>query len=116
MRTALHTRTVECFVESQIFHAKPGNDVVLCRRRKGVIRLAFQSGSDLVPVYFFGMNELFEQLSTSDGWFGTLSRNLRAGVTFFWGQYGLPIPFKAKVRETIFKSQTGQSLVFTVVL
>jgi diacylglycerol O-acyltransferase 2, plant len=41
---------------------------------------------------------MFEQLATSDGLLGRISRAMRAGVTFFWGQYGLPIPFPAKVR------------------
>ena len=40
---------------------------------------------------------MFEQLATSDGILGTLSRSMRAGLTFFWGQYGLPIPFATKV-------------------
>lgn len=90
----------------QIFYAKPGSDVVFFKRRKGLIRLALQTGADLIPVYFFGANYMFEQLATSDGILGKLSRSMRAGLTFFWGQYGLPIPFATKVVPCIFDQIT----------
>lgn len=42
--------------------ARPGSVDLTLRRRRGFVRLALQSGADLVPVYSFGENELYEQV------------------------------------------------------
>merc|ERR1711879_581804 len=45
----------------------------------------------------FGGNYFFENMATSDGWLGWFSRKTRLGITIFWGQYYLPIPYKVPV-------------------
>ncbi|XP_069776019.1 diacylglycerol O-acyltransferase 2-like isoform X2 [Narcine bancroftii] len=42
--------------------AHPGNHAVLLTNRKGFIRLALEFGADLVPVYCFGENEVYDQV------------------------------------------------------
>lgn len=82
---------------AEIFLAEPGKDTILIRRkRKGLMALCFKTGTYLVPAFVFGGNDYFRQLATAGGSLMRLSRSLRGAVTFFWGQYGLPIPFPAK--------------------
>ncbi|RKP10232.1 diacylglycerol acyltransferase [Thamnocephalis sphaerospora] len=47
--------------------ARPGiNDLVL-KRRLGFIKLAIRSGADLVPVFSFGENDIYDQLDNAEG-------------------------------------------------
>jgi len=78
-----------------IFAAHRGQDNICMKQRRGLVRLAFKTGSVLVPLYAFGGNDLWDHLATSDGWLGKISRKWRTGITLFWGQFYLPIPYKA---------------------
>ncbi|XP_069073530.1 2-acylglycerol O-acyltransferase 3 [Pleurodeles waltl] len=48
----------------------PGEERVVLRNRKGFVRLALEHGADLVPVYTFGENNLFEQVVFEEGSWG----------------------------------------------
>jgi len=50
---------------TEALYAMPGRSDVYIRRRKGFIKLAIETGSDLVPVYSFGESELYGQMSAS---------------------------------------------------
>ena len=39
---------------AEIFTSTPGKHVVIFKSRKGLIRLALESGAQLVPCYVFG--------------------------------------------------------------
>lgn len=54
--------------------SSPGVNAVVVKQRKGFVRMALEFGADLVPVYSFGENELFQQIVFSDG---TLGRRLQ---------------------------------------
>jgi len=43
--------------------ARPGTADLVLRRRLGFIKLAVREGADLVPVFSFGENDIFDQLS-----------------------------------------------------
>ncbi|KAK9893982.1 diacylglycerol acyltransferase [Cystobasidium minutum MCA 4210] len=47
--------------------ARPGTADLTLRRRLGFIKLAIREGADLVPVFSFGENDIFEQLSNEKG-------------------------------------------------
>ncbi|GAA6032011.1 hypothetical protein JCM8097_003387 [Rhodosporidiobolus ruineniae] len=47
--------------------AHPGTADLTLKRRKGFIKLAIRQGADLVPVFSFGENDIFEQLSNERG-------------------------------------------------
>ncbi|KAG8429359.1 hypothetical protein GDO86_018923 [Hymenochirus boettgeri] len=61
----------------------PGKHTVTLSGRKGFVRLALQHGADLVPVYSFGENELYEQVSFSpQSWGWWLQRHFKKYVGF----------------------------------
>lgn len=61
------------------------------------MRLSYETKAQLVPCYVFGGTDFFHTLATSDSLLSRLSRKMKAGLTIFWGQFYLPIPFPAKV-------------------
>ncbi|XP_051256734.1 2-acylglycerol O-acyltransferase 3b [Dicentrarchus labrax] len=56
--------------------SSPGLNTVVMRQRKGFVRVALEFGADLVPVYSFGENELFQQVIFSDGSLGRRLQDL----------------------------------------
>mmetsp|Transcript_41078 Transcript_41078/g.46676 ORF Transcript_41078/g.46676 Transcript_41078/m.46676 type:complete len:418 (-) Transcript_41078:278-1531(-) len=99
---------------SEIFLACPNQNVIKAPRR-GLIKLALQTGAVLIPTYVFGVNEFYHQLATygNENENSTkqhndnptniigkiqrcISRKLKGGFTFFWGQYGTTLPFESK--------------------
>jgi 1-acyl-sn-glycerol-3-phosphate acyltransferase len=79
----------------------PGSHDIVLQKRKGLIRLAVETGAMLCPCYAFGGTDFFQNLATDDGILATISRKFRLGLTLFWGQFGLPIPFAVKVTMTV---------------
>uniref|UniRef100_A0AAY4AFA1 Monoacylglycerol O-acyltransferase 2 n=2 Tax=Denticeps clupeoides TaxID=299321 RepID=A0AAY4AFA1_9TELE len=58
--------------------ARPGAYLVLLSKKKGFVKLAMEHGADLVPVYSFGENELFDQVSNPRGtWLRWLQEHLQ---------------------------------------
>jgi hypothetical protein len=70
---------------AEIFCAAPGTHAAVWRKRRGLVKLALETGCRLTPLYIFGGNETFHQMITSDSWVAQQSRALGASVTFFWG-------------------------------
>lgn len=56
--------------------SSPGVNTVVVRQRKGFVRVALEFGADLVPVYSFGENELFQQVVLSEGGLGRRLQDL----------------------------------------
>mmetsp|Transcript_43232 Transcript_43232/g.108249 ORF Transcript_43232/g.108249 Transcript_43232/m.108249 type:complete len:346 (-) Transcript_43232:435-1472(-) len=50
---------------TEALYAKPGDNTVYIKKRRGFVHLAMQTGSSLVPVYTFGENDSYNQLSDS---------------------------------------------------
>ncbi|XP_019504879.1 PREDICTED: 2-acylglycerol O-acyltransferase 2 [Hipposideros armiger] len=51
----------------EALNARPGAYKLLLRNRKGFVRLALVHGADLVPIFSFGENDLYDQVENSDG-------------------------------------------------
>ena len=82
---------------AEIFTSTPGRHTIVFKKRRGLVRLSIETGAQLVPCYVFGGTDFFHNLATDAGFFARLSRMCRAGVTIFWGRFGLPIPFCPRV-------------------
>ncbi|ELW71900.1 Diacylglycerol O-acyltransferase 2 [Tupaia chinensis] len=48
----------------------PGKNAVTLRNRKGFVKLALRHGADLVPIYSFGENEVYQQVIFEEGSWG----------------------------------------------
>lgn len=79
---------------AEIFSAARGRNAAVWRRRRGLCRLALETGARLVPLYVFGGNDFFDQLATSDSPIARLSRKLQISFTLYWGQYRTPMPHR----------------------
>lgn len=88
---------------AEIFTSKPGYNAIVFKSRKGLVKLSIDTRAELVPCYVFGGTDFFHTLATSDSVLSSISRKLKMGITIFWGQFGLPIPFPAKVTMVIGK-------------
>jgi hypothetical protein len=86
---------------AEVFTSTPGRNAVVFKNRYGLCRLSLETGAKLMPCYVFGGTDFFHNLATSDSVFSRASRKLKAGMTIFWGHFGLPIPFFPKVTITI---------------
>ncbi|XP_051900532.1 diacylglycerol O-acyltransferase 2-like [Pristis pectinata] len=62
---------------------RPGKCTVLLKNRKGFVRLALEHGADLVPVYCFGENDVYDQvLLDPASWGHRLQRQFQKLVGF----------------------------------
>lgn len=78
------------------------------RSRKGFVKLALETGAQIVPCYCFGNSQVFDtpfsgtsDNDTSGSWVARLSRRMRAVLVVFWGRFGLCIPFRAPLLTVI---------------
>ena len=46
---------------AEALNAHPGEHVLILNKRKGFIKVALETGAQLVPLYSFGENEVFRQ-------------------------------------------------------
>ncbi|KAJ7230645.1 DAGAT-domain-containing protein [Mycena pura] len=91
--------------------AHPGTADLTLRRRLGFIKLAIQNGADLVPVFSFGENDIFEQMRNDpDTTLFKLQRKFKStfGFTFplFYGRgflnYNLGVmPYRRQIVTVI---------------
>ena len=68
--------------------------------RKGLFRLAIKHNTPIVPVYCFGSTKIFRRLQLPPI-IEKLSLLLRISIVVFFGQFGLPIPFRQKLLYVI---------------
>ncbi len=52
---------------SESLAARPGIADLTLKRRLGFIKIAIRAGADLVPVFSFGENDVYDQLSNEEG-------------------------------------------------
>ena len=82
---------------AEVFASTPGKHKIVFKKRRGLIKLAIETGTQIIPCYVFGATYFFYNLATTESWVSQLSRKMRIGVTMFIGQFGLPIPFAPRV-------------------
>jgi len=86
---------------AEVFHSEVGNNTIVFQSRRGLCRMALETGASLIPCYVFGATDFFHNMATSDSLLSRISRQLKGGLTYFWGWGGLPLPFCPKVTMTI---------------
>ncbi|XP_015253546.1 PREDICTED: diacylglycerol O-acyltransferase 2-like [Cyprinodon variegatus] len=86
--------------------SSPGINRVVMRQRKGFVRTALEHGADLVPVYSFGENELFQQVILSEGSLGRRLQDLFKSIMgfapcLFVGERFALLPFRKPVTTVV---------------
>nr|XP_046266851.1 2-acylglycerol O-acyltransferase 3b [Scatophagus argus]XP_046266852.1 2-acylglycerol O-acyltransferase 3b [Scatophagus argus] len=86
--------------------SSPGVDTVVVKQRKGFVRMALEFGADLVPVYSFGENELFQQVIFSDGSLGRRLQDLFKKIVgfapcLFVGGHLAFIPYRSPITTVV---------------
>lgn len=85
--------------EAEALLSKPGCDDALVsgRRRRGFVRLALESGAELVPMYTFHNTSTYCTSSVLSGFRSWLSRRFQVCLPVFWGRWFLPLPFNVQL-------------------
>lgn len=86
--------------------SSPGVNTVVMKQRKGFVRVALEFGADLVPVYSFGENELFQQVIFSDGGLGRQLQDLFKKIMgfapcLFVGERFLIMPYRTPITTVV---------------
>lgn len=86
--------------------SSPGENTVVIKQRKGFVKLALEFGADLVPVYSFGENEIFQQVLFTEGSFGRKLQDLFKKIMgfapcLFVGEKFLFIPYRRPVTTVV---------------
>jgi hypothetical protein len=78
-----------------------GDEFIVLKSRKGLVKLAFSTGASLVPCYLFGNTHLFGIYSGGQGvlhcWLRNISRRIGGALVVFWGRMLLPIPYRVPI-------------------
>jgi 1-acyl-sn-glycerol-3-phosphate acyltransferase len=83
---------------AELFLSSNMEETLYLKKRKGFIKLALQTGVDVVPLYLFGNTTVLSVFKT--GFLASLSRQMQVSLTYFWGHWMLPIPKDVKVQFT----------------
>ncbi|KAI9932647.1 hypothetical protein MW887_008896 [Aspergillus wentii] len=86
--------------------AQPGKMGVVVKIRKGFVRVAVETGADLVPVLSFGENELFDQVDMNSSSVGGLVARIWETyvghkVTFALGRFGIFLPYRRPMNVVV---------------
>eukprot|EP01055_Gregarina_sp_Pseudo9_P001831 Gregarina_sp_Pseudo_9__1830@NODE_2248_length_1077_cov_67_642582_g2070_i0_p1_GENE_NODE_2248_length_1077_cov_67_642582_g2070_i0NODE_2248_length_1077_cov_67_642582_g2070_i0_p1_ORF_typecomplete_len328_score19_48DAGAT/PF03982_13/1_2e37Acyltransferase/PF01553_21/0_023_NODE_2248_length_1077_cov_67_642582_g2070_i0591042 len=80
---------------AELFLSSPEKESIFFEARKGIIRLAIETGADLTVTYLFGNSLVYSLLcSKQTAW---LSRQLKLSITLFWGRFGTCIPHYSRL-------------------
>jgi len=98
---------MSCFIypggeKEQLMH-RHNKERLFLNSRKGFIKLALQTGSQLVPVYAFGESSLYKQTSILHNFRMMLSKKFGVAIPLVYGHVGL-LPFRHPVTVTFGKA------------
>jgi hypothetical protein len=80
---------------AELFLSHHNVEHLYIKKRKGFIKLAMQTGADVIPLYFFGNTSTLDIVRNR--FLQEMSRRLGISITLMWGRWGLPIPLPRKV-------------------
>lgn len=99
IRSALTSKNVSILPGgiAELMLSSREHEKLYIKQRAGIVRVAIEKGTPIVPCYMFGNTQFFDQLATGDSWPARMSRHLKMSFTLFYGRFFLPIPFPCKV-------------------
>lgn len=102
---ANHTLGISTGGVAEVFETdtETGDEAIVLKERKGLVKLAIRSGAPLVPCYLFGNTKLFSLYcggvrgSMGHSLLKSLSRKIGFATVLFWGRFFLPIPYRIPI-------------------
>jgi len=82
---------------AEMYYSKMDEEILFLQERKGFLRIALTEGCDIIPCYVFGNNQILKRISTGNGLLEKASRKLRTTITWVYGYYGTPIPYRHQI-------------------
>jgi len=79
---------------AEIFLTDPNSNLTTLVARKGFIKLALQTGSDIVPAFVFGEKWVYRRLHLPRVVQNFFMKTLRLPLIIFWGQWFTWLPFQ----------------------
>lgn len=80
----------------EMFACSHKKDVIVIKKRRGIFHMALKTGTPLLPVYTFGITDLYERSGVSV----TLPfffKNDRDSIAWYFGKYYTPFPMRKKL-------------------
>jgi len=87
-----------------------GDEVIVLKERKGLVKLAFRTGAAITPSYVFGNTQIYSSWCWGErgDWlhdsFRALARKIGFAPITFWGRFYLPLPYRKPIVFVIGKS------------
>ncbi|KAJ3284869.1 Diacylglycerol O-acyltransferase 2 [Rhizoclosmatium sp. JEL0117] len=90
---------------AEAIDAIPGTNRLLLKNRFGFVKIALQNGADLVPVFGFGENDVWNQVENHEGTFvrrfqETFKKVTGVSPVLAYGRYGV-VPFRRPVNVVV---------------
>lgn len=87
---------------AEVFETNADDECIVLKQRVGLIKLAINTGADLVPCYLFGNTELLgcwagEGIPQGRNILERISRKIGFALIIIHGRFGLPIPHRIPV-------------------
>ena len=94
---------------AECLEMKPGCETIYLRKRFGFVKLAIQTGAQLVPAFTFGQCNTYKYYRLgpplcSLKMVAAIASVLRIAPMFFWGKWGTPIPHQAPMNTVVGKA------------
>jgi len=84
--------------EAESLECRTGEDRVVLAGRKGFIRLALQHGAPVVPVYAFGLADIYETKTWLLGLRKWISKKFKICIPIFYGRWLSPMPRRVPIQ------------------
>lgn len=71
------------------------DEQIIIKKRMGFIKLALQTGADIIPMYSFGANQTYCRMAGPNSWLCRASTAMRISITPWLGRFWVPLGFFA---------------------
>ena len=77
----------------EMFYTPRGakNEQIILQKRKGFIKLALRTQSDIIPMYTFGANQIYSRVCGNKSLLCHLSSQLKISLVIWLGRWGIPM-------------------------